>query len=98
VQKDSNSISLKLDPSIQAQPAPGFDSAPPPYQAIYPVNYYTCNSSSLLPNAIGRFILRLDSQGALGASNYAQLPEFIRIESLTKISKGLPTPKPTATQ
>ena len=98
VQKDSNSISLKLDSSIQAQPAPGFDSAPPPYQAIYPVNYYTCNSSSLLPNAIGRFILRLDSQGALGASNYAQLPEFIRIESLTKISKGLPTPNPTATQ
>lgn len=98
VQKDSNSISLKLDPSIQAQPAPGFDSAPPPYQAIYPVNYYTCNSSSPLPNAIGRFILRLDSQGALGASNYSPLPESIRDESLAKISKGLPTPKPTATQ
>ena len=98
VQKDSNSISLKLDPSIQAQPAPGFDSAPPPYQAIYPVNYYTCNSDSILPNAIGRFILRLDSQGAIGASNYAQLPEYIRIESLSIISKGLPTPKPTATE
>jgi hypothetical protein len=98
VQKDANSISLKLDPSIQAQPAPGFDSAPPPYQAIYPVNYYTCNSDSLLPNAIGRFILRLDSQGSLGASNYSPLPEFIRIEALTKISKGLPTPSPTATE
>ena len=97
VEKDANSIHLKLDPSIEAQPAPGFDSAPPPYQAIYPVNYVTCNSS-LLPNAIGRFILRLDSQGALGASNYAQLPEYIRIESLTMISKGLPTPKPTATE
>lgn len=98
VQKDANSISLKLDPSIQAQPAPGFDTAPPPYQAIYPVNYYTCNSSSMLPNAMGRFILRLDSQGAIGASNYAQLPEFIRIESLAMISKGLPTPTPTPTE
>ena len=98
VTKDAKSISLKLDSSIHAQPAPGFDVAPPPYQAIYPVNYYTCNSSSLLPNAIGRFILRLDSQGAIGASNYAQLPEFIRIESLAMISKGLPTPTPTPTE
>jgi hypothetical protein len=97
VEKDANSIKLALDPSIEAQPAPGFDSAPPPYQAIYPVNYVTCNSS-LLPNAIGRFILRLDSQGSLGASNYAQLPEYIRIESLTMISKGLPTPTPTPTE
>jgi hypothetical protein len=98
VQKNPNSISLKLDPSIQAQPAPGFDSAPPPYQAIYPIYYYTCNSTTLLPKAMGRFILRLDSQGALGASNYSQLPEFIRIESLTSISKGLPTPAPTPTE
>jgi len=98
LQKDSNSIRLKIDPSIQAQPAPGFDSAPSPYQAIYPVNYYTCNSSSLIPNAVGRFILRLDSQGALGASNYSQLPEFIRVESLAMISKGLPTPTPTPTE
>lgn len=92
IQKDANSISLSLDPSKTAEPAPGFDSAPPPYQAIYPVNYYTCNSSGLVLNAIGRFILRLDSQGSIGASNYAQLPEYIRIESLLMISKGLPTP------
>jgi hypothetical protein len=98
VKKDSNSISLKLDPELLPQPAPGFDVAPPPYQAIYPVNYYTCNADTLLPNAIGRFILRLDSQGALGASNYAQLPEYIRIESLLMISKGLPTPTPTPTE
>jgi len=98
VEKDSNSISLKLDPSVTAQPAPGFDTAPPPYQAIYPVNYYTCTKASQLPNAVGRFVLRLDSQGSLGASNYAQLPEFIRIESLVKISKGLPTPTPTPTE
>ena len=98
IQKDANSISLSLDPSKTAEPAPGFDSAPPPYQAIYPVNYYTCNSSGLVLNAIGRFILRLDSQGSIGASNYAQLPEYIRIESLLMISKGLPTPTPTPTE
>ena len=98
IQKDANSISLSLDPSKTAEPAPGFDSAPPPYQAIYPVNYYTCNSSGLVLSAIGRFILRLDSQGSIGASNYAQLPEYIRIESLLMISKGLPTPTPTPTE
>jgi len=96
--KDSNSITLTLDPSIKPEPAPGFDIAPPPYQAIYPVNYYTCKSSDLLVNAIGRFILRLDSQGSLGASNYAQVPEYIRIESLLMISKGLPTPTPAPTE
>jgi len=98
IQKDANSISLSLDPSKTAEPAPGFDSAPPPYQAIYPVNYYTCNSSGLVLNAIGRFILRLDSQGSIGASNYAQLPEYIRIESLLMISQGLPSPTPTPTE
>ncbi len=98
IMKDANSVSLTLDPSIKPEPAPGFDIAPPPYQAIYPVNYYTCNSDSLLTNAIGRFILRLDSQGSIGASNYAQLPEYIRIESLLMISKGLPTPTPTPTE
>ncbi|NBR65556.1 MAG: hypothetical protein EBT65_06430 [Actinobacteria bacterium] len=98
IEKDTNSISLSLDPSKTPEPAPGFDSAPPPYQAIYPVNYYTCNSSGLVLNAIGRFILRLDSQGSIGASNYAQLPEYIRIESLLMISKGLPTPTPTPTE
>lgn len=98
VGKDDSSVTLTLDPTLTPQPAPGFDTAPAPYQAIYPVNYYTCNSNSLLPNAIGRFILRLDSQGSLGSSNYAQLPEFIRIESLTMISKGLPTPTPTPTE
>jgi ABC-type phosphate transport system substrate-binding protein len=98
VTESSTGLSIKLDPSATPEPAPGFSSAPPPYQAIYPVNYYSCSSTSMVSKAVGKFFLRLDSQGALGASNYAPLPEKVRIASLVHISKGLPTPKPTATQ
>jgi hypothetical protein len=88
---------VKVDPSITPSAASGFE-APNPYQAVYPVNYYTCNSDTLVPRAVGRFILRLDQQGSLGGYNYAPLAENIRIESLFSISKGLPTPTPTPTE
>jgi len=92
--KTDSGISVKLDPSITPSAASGFE-APNPYQAVYPVNYYTCNSDTDVPRAVGRFILRLDQQGSLGGYNYAPLAENIRIESLFSISKGLRTPTPT---
>ena len=90
-------VSVTLDPTKNPTPPEGSDSAPIPYQAIYPVNMSICNSS-LLPRAVGRFLLRLDSQGALGASNYTPIPEGVRISSLISVSKGLPTPSPTSTE
>jgi len=90
--KSDSGITLKLDPSKTPVAEPGFD-APKPYQAIYPVNYYTCSDETLVPRAIGRFLLRLDSQGSLGGYNYTPLFEGIRIEALSTISKGLPTPE-----
>jgi hypothetical protein len=57
-----------------------------------------CGTDSLLTRAAGRFLLRLDNQGALGASNYAPLPEAVRITALLAISKGLPTPTPLPTE
>lgn len=95
--KDSKSISLTLDPNKTPTPPDGSDVAPTPYQAIYPVNLNICQDE-LLPRAIARFLLRLDSQGALGASNYAPLPEAVRIEGLLNVSKGLPTPTPVPTE
>ncbi len=97
ITKTDSGISVKVDPRITPSAASGF-VAPNPYQAVYPVNYYTCNSDTLVPRAVGKFILRLDQQGSLGGYNYAPLAENIRIESLFSISKGLPTPTPTPTE
>jgi len=92
-----SSVSVKLNPSNKPVAPEGSDVAPTPYQMIYPVNLYVCGADDLLPRAIARFLLRLDSQGALAASNFAPLPEAVRIQALVSISKGLPTPKPTPT-
>jgi hypothetical protein len=91
-------ISVKLDKSKKPTPPEGSDFAPVPYQAIYPVNMNVCEPGNLVSRAVGRFLLRLDSQGALAASNYAPIPEFVRISALLKVSTGLPTPTPTPTE
>ena len=90
-----SSVSVKLNTSNKPIAPEGSDIAPTPYQMIYPVNLYACGADELLPRAIARFLLRLDSQGSLAASNYAPLPEAVRIQGLVTVSKGLPTPKPT---
>jgi hypothetical protein len=95
--KSSNDLTVKLDPSITPSAASGFE-APNPYQAIYPVNYYTCSEENLVPRAVGRFFLRLDQQGSLGGYNFAPLSENLRVESAFVIRKGLPTPKPVPTE
>jgi len=91
-------ISVSLDPKKAPVAPEGSDTAPTPYQAIYPVNLSICDSNRNLSRAAARFLLRLDSQGALGISNYTPLPETVRISSLLEVSKGLPTPTPTSTQ
>lgn len=91
-----SNVSVFLDESISPTPPDGVDIVAAPYQAIYPVNFYLCNDS-LLNRAIGRYLLRQDSQGALGASNYTQLSEPVRDEALIAISKGLPSPSPVPT-
>jgi hypothetical protein len=96
--KDGNGVGVVLDANKTPTAPEGSDFAPEPYQIIYPVNFSVCGTDSLVSRAAARFMLRLDSQGALGASNYAPLPEPVRIESLLSISKGLPTPKPIPTE
>ena len=86
-------VSVKLDPA-QAPVAPvGFDKAAVPYQAISPVNLYLCGDDTKVKRAAAFFLLRLDSQGVLGASNYNQLSEPVREVALLSVRKGLPTPK-----
>lgn len=86
-------VTVSLDPNLAPVAPAGFDSAATPYQAIYPVNLYLCGEDTLLKRAAATYILRLDSQGSLGASNYNQLNEGTRTLGLVTVRKGLPEPK-----
>lgn len=98
VSKDEKGLGVVLDATKTPTAPEGSDFAPEPYQIIYPVNFSVCGTDSLVSRAAARYMLRLDSQGALGASNYAPLSEPVRIEALLAVSKGLPTPKPIPTE
>lgn len=87
-----NDVSVSLDPNSKPLVPAGFDFAAEPYQAIYPVNVYLCGDDNLLKRAVANFLLRLDSQGALGVSNYNQLNEETRTLALVTLRKGLPEP------
>ncbi|MSV77238.1 MAG: hypothetical protein F2854_04830 [Actinobacteria bacterium] len=90
-------VTVSLDPGLAPIVPAGFDTAATPYQAIYPVNLYLCGEDTLLKRALANFILRLDSQGSLGASNFNQLSEATRTLALVTVRKGLPTPTAPAT-
>jgi len=90
-------FTVAVDPSKAPIIPDGSEVAPIPYQMIYPVNLNLCNDN-LVARAVSRFVLRLDSQGALGLSNYAPLPEAVRVSALVSVSKGLPTPSPAPTE
>lgn len=92
--KNGDVLTVELDPKIPPRAQEGLDEAAPPYQAIYPVNLYGCGDDTLVKRAVSLFLLRLDSQGALAASNYNQLPEQIRFEALDIARRGLPIPAP----
>lgn len=97
ITKSATELSVKLDPNKEPVVASGFNPEIP-YQAIFPVNYYTCNEETLVPRAVGRYILRLDQQGGMGGYNYSPLPEPVRVEAAFLIRQGLPTPSPTPTE
>lgn len=90
--KDGQRVSAKLDSSIKPKAQEGLNEAAQPYQAIYPVYLNACAEDTLLKHAVALFLLRLDSQGVLAASNYNPLPERVRFESLDIARTGLPQP------
>lgn len=92
IKKSASALTFTLDPAITPVAQAGFDEAAPPYQAIYPIFLSACGEASTLKHAAALYLLRLDSQGIFGASNYNPLPEQIRFEALAIARKGLPTP------
>lgn len=70
---------------------PGQGEAPA-YGATYPINMYLCGTDNQLARAIGRYLIRQDSQGSLGAAVVAPLPESVRMKAIAVVAKGLPKP------
>jgi len=90
--KNGAQVSVKLDATIKPAAQEGLNEAAAPYQAIYPVYLNACGEDTLPKHAVALYLLRLDSQGVLAASNYNPLPERVRYESLDVARSGLPTP------
>lgn len=90
--QDLDKVTVQMNFDAEPLVLSGFDSAATPYDAIYPVNLQICPTVNLTHRANAMFLLRLDSQGALGASAYNPLSEGVRVVSLLAVRKGLPTP------
>lgn len=90
--KKGTRVQVQLDSSIKPKAQEGLNEAAQPYQAIYPVYLNSCAEETLLKHAVALFLLRLDSQGVLAASNFNPLPERVRFESLDIARTGLPEP------
>ncbi len=96
VAKTSGStLTMALDPKVEAKPMFEGEKAAVPYQAIFPITLTLCGEDTLLKRAAAAFMLRLDSQGALGYLNISQLPETVRYSAVGLVRKGLPIPKVT---
>lgn len=90
-----STLTMKVDPKIEPLPMFEGETAAVPYQAIFPLTMTLCGEDTLLKRAAAGFMLRLDSQGALGYLNISQLPETVRYSAVGLVRKGLPNPKVT---
>ena len=52
-----------------------------------------CGEDNQLARSVGRYLVRQDSQGALGSAVVAPLPEGLRAKAIAEVSKGLAKPK-----
>ena len=86
-------LTMAVDPKAAPKPMFEGEKAAIPYQAIFPLTMSLCGEDTLLKRAAAAFMLRLDSQGALGYLNVSQLPETIRYQAVGLVRKGLPIPK-----
>lgn len=75
--------------SVIAKPEEG---EAPAYEATYPVMMHLCGEDNPLARAIGRYIVRKDSQGSLGSAVVAPLADSVRLASIAEVEKGLAKP------
>lgn len=87
----ADSTGIQLGADATAKPKAG---SPIGYGATYPITLSLCGADNNTARAMGRFLIRQDSQGALGSAIIAALPDSERLKSIAIVEKGLPKPKP----
>lgn len=88
-----SNVTAALDPSLAPAPPAGSDIASLPWQALNQFTLTVCaGANELAGKAFARYALRLDSQGVMLLSGYAEIPEQVRLIALDAVSIGLPEP------
>jgi hypothetical protein len=88
-----SNVTAALDPSLAPAPPAGSDIAPLPWQALNQFTLTVCaGANELAGKTFARYALRLDSQGVMLLSGYAEVPEQVRLIALDAVSIGLPEP------
>jgi hypothetical protein len=91
--KTAKDITVKMDYKKPAIIPDGVSVAAPSYQAIFPINLTICGKDDKRNRATAAFMLRMDSQGVISSSNFYQLSEETRVNSVALVRVGLPKPK-----
>jgi len=82
-----------LDPGMTPIPPDGSNTAPAPWQAIFPLYQHLCSGGNENDTrAFARYSMRTDSQGFLATFSLQGLPLNVRGTVLGMVSKGLPSP------
>jgi hypothetical protein len=88
-----SNVIATLDPALAPAPPAGSDVASLPWQALNQFTLTVCaGANELAGKAFARYALRLDSQGVMLLSGYAEVPEQVRLLALDAVSIGLPEP------
>lgn len=88
-----SNVTASLDASLAPVPPAGSDIAVLPWQALNQFTLTVCaGANELAGKAFARYALRLDSQGAMLLSGFAEVPEQVRLVALDAVSAGLPEP------
>jgi hypothetical protein len=84
-----------VDPNKKPLPAPGFEDALAPWQALVVSYAHVCKGESELDSkAFLRFGLRSSSQSSLPNYGLFDLPIEVRGAAVDLVSRGLPSPSP----
>lgn len=82
-----------LDPGMAPIPPDGSNTAPAPWQAIFPIYEHLCSGGNENDiRSFARYSMRTDAQGFLATFNLQGLPLSVRGTALEMVSKGLPSP------
>ena len=82
-----------LDPGMTPIPPNGSNTAPAPWQAIFPLYQHLCSGGNENDiRAFARYSMRTDSQGFLATFSLQGLPLNVRGTVMGMVSMGLPSP------